>query len=161
VEDHFADALDMAVSLAIDGDVVDTTSIVCGSKVRGRYIPSFAHEPALEEELATRSLPAGRRTVTALNRLLAEVDNALQFTQRIKAQIMYAMLGGRYPVIVSMGVNALSHNAERLQLFMHDFESQYGPLDVWLRVLKGEAGRNSDKTSNTVCPMLEIIESSG
>jgi hypothetical protein len=92
VEEHFADALDMVASLPLDGDVVDTISIVCGSKVRGRHIPSCAHE---------------------------------QFTQRIKAQIMDAVLGGRYPVIVSMGANALSHNVERLQLSINDFESQY------------------------------------
>jgi hypothetical protein len=55
-------------------------------------------------------------------RVLAEADNALEFTQRIKARIMDAILGGCCPIIISMGVNASSHNTERLGLFMHDFE---------------------------------------
>jgi hypothetical protein len=138
--------------MPLDGDVVDTISIVCGTRVRGRYVPSFAHGPASEEELPIRSLPADRRTSTALNRLLAEVDNALQLTQRIKTQIIDAILGGGYPVIVSMGVNALSHNAERLGLFMQDFKSRYGPLDVWLRVLKGEVEGHRDGTSFAMYP---------
>jgi hypothetical protein len=137
--------------LPLDGEFVDTISIVCGSKVRGRYVPSFAHEPDMEEDLAIRSLAPDRRTSTAMYRVLAEADNALEFTQRIKARIMDAILGGCCPIIISMGVNASSHNTERLGLFMHDFESQYGPLNVWLRVLKGEAEEHRDETITTMC----------
>jgi hypothetical protein len=106
----------------------------------------------MELHLVARSLAAGRRSERTLNQTMFDSDNALELIQRVRAQIVDAVMEDRCPVVISMGVNALSHNSERLCLFMEEFTAECGALNVWLRMPKLEIEGIRSDTSAIMCP---------
>ena len=62
------------------------------------------------------------------------------------------IMQGLCPVLVPMGVNAMSQDWERLCLYMYKFNIEYGPLDVWLPISQKEAEDIGKDTSMVLCP---------
>ncbi|KAH0359095.1 hypothetical protein KCU65_g10127, partial [Aureobasidium melanogenum] len=63
----------------------------------------------------------------------------LGMQQLAKSQIIYSIMQGLCPVLVPMSVNAMSQHWERLCLYTYQFNIEYGPLNVWLRISQEEA----------------------
>lgn len=87
---------------------------------------------------------------------MLRADSALETTFRIKSQISYVIMQGLCPVLVPMGVNAMSQDWERLCLYMYKFNIEYGPLDVWLHIAQEEAEDIGRDTSMVLCPALIV-----
>ncbi|KAG9533383.1 hypothetical protein KCU93_g442, partial [Aureobasidium melanogenum] len=65
---------------------------------------------------------------------------------------MYAKLHGRRPILVTMGLDALSENWSRLLKFVDRYTSQYGKLEFAVRVNSSEATGAHGESSQEICP---------
>ena len=107
---------------------VSSMGLVYGSKIRGCFLPSFAEDTAAEMQIM-------RGIMRSITHASSWVSAAFWQTTRIKEKITYAHLLGLQPVIVSMGINAICHNWERLHRFtQQEYEERYGVLDIWISI---------------------------
>lgn len=152
-ESHLNSAILTATELHLSGQAsIQSITVICSEHLPGRFLPSFAHDLDVECQLVSRCLAGDQRSASTLEKTMLWADSALKTTFRIKSQIICSIMQGLCPVLVPMGVNAMSQDWERLCLYMYKFNIEYGPLDVWLPISQKEAEDIGKDTSMVLCP---------
>jgi hypothetical protein len=131
---------------------IASIAVLYDSGIQGCFLPSFGHDLETECTLASSSLVPSRRCKPTLWEPKSETTRAAEFTARIKKQIIRAIMEGCCPIVVSMGVNAMTHNWARVSLFHREFEATYGPLNMWLHISAEEDSGSRQETSRVLCP---------
>ncbi|KAG9748151.1 hypothetical protein KCU73_g7166, partial [Aureobasidium melanogenum] len=152
--DHYTDIATNAASALQSSRRADVASIavVASGGNRGRYMPSFAADPDTERSMIHGHIPGGPYAGLALDKLRVLSRRAATATTRITNQIMYAKLHGRRPILVTMGLDGLSKNWSRLLQFVDRYTSQYGKLELAVRMKVSEATSERGESSLEICP---------
>ncbi|KAH0393876.1 hypothetical protein KCU89_g11957, partial [Aureobasidium melanogenum] len=152
--DHFTDIATNAASALQSSRRADVASIaILGSYGnKGRFMPSFAADPDTEQLMIHDDIPGGRYTARGLWTLRKFSLVAAIATTCITNQIMYAKLHGRRPILVTMGLDGLSKNWSRLLQFVDRYTSQYGKLELAVRMKVSEATSERGESSLEICP---------
>lgn len=124
---------------------VRSYGLVGSEQVRGSMIPSFADD--IETEMAL-----SRGMKFSIEDLPTKVKRTFATTVRVKQQIAYAHLKGRRPILVSMGINAMSHNWARLYQFALECNSHHGPIDLWISMPAKPALEEDRNDDFGICP---------
>ena len=78
--------------------------------------------------MAADFLQAYGSTVVSKETYYRHVRHPAQFTAEVGAQILYALLNDKDPILVSFGLNAFTANWEGLQPYMQQITECYGEI---------------------------------
>jgi hypothetical protein len=74
------------------------------------FMPSTAADPLTEFQMLVNARPGGPITAAGFKHCHGVLNQAARATYRMTNQILHAKMNGRRPILVSIGINALSVN---------------------------------------------------
>lgn len=143
------------------GRDVESVALVSSMDVTSRYMPSFAADPVRKLHYMQFE---SRGTDATNDHLAKDCSTAARATWNMTNQLLYAKVHGRCPVLVSMGVNAISANWRRFVAFVTQYHHEHGHLDIMVRVTMSqyeEEEREREWSVPVICPRLTESQAFG
>jgi len=146
---HDEEVVDFAQDLFSKDPIDEETEIVdvCGSDAKSQMLPSFYENVQLETYYAQfeRVYKAPRTDSDATSDFRRDHIFAKRFSFAILNEIRDAVNNGREPIVVIVGLDDWTCNAERLRHLFKTHHKRYGSLNLIVSELKSNQSYNAGK----------------